>query len=182
MKGKQNNLKSVDNLDDFSVVFFFFNILFLLYEKKAILNTINGLELFYRSLFVGAIIASIFLVILNYKNPLFYSQSKRKLILNFQIFMSIAFFTATTTNLINCKLADDILICKNYSIQKINYETGNGRHYSNAKIDLKLENNQNQTFEIDIDLYLQLLGTGEIKLCKRKGIFGYDYVTRFESK
>ncbi len=160
--------KKQDNLNDFSIVFFFFNLLFLLYEKTAILNTINGLELFYKSLFVGAIIATIFLAILNYENPLFYSVSKRKLILNFQVFMSIAFFTATTANLINRKLADDIVICKNYSIQKINYEGKSGRSHSNPKINLKLENNQNQTFEIDIDLYLQLLGTGKVKLCKIK--------------
>lgn len=173
--------KKQDNLNDFSIVFFFFNLLFLLNEKTAILNTINGLELFYRSLFVGAIIATIFLVILNYENPLIYSVSNRKLILNFQIFMSIAFFTVTMTNLINRKLANDIVICKNYSIQKINYEGGSERHHSSPKIDLKLENNQNQIFEIDIDLYLKILGTGEIKLCKRKGFFGYYYVTKFKS-
>ncbi len=182
MKNIQTKDNGLNNLDDFSVVFFFFNLLFLLYEKKAILYTINGLELFYRSLFVGAIIATVFLVFLNYENPLFYSQSKRKLILNFQIFMSIAFFIATTVNLLNRKLTDDIVICKNYSIQKINYEGGSGRSRSDPTIDLKLEHNQNQTFEIETDLYLQLLGTGKVKLCKSKGIFGYDYVTKFESK
>jgi len=82
---------------------------------------------------------------------------------------------------INTNISNEI---EKQQTNKINYKKiSKGRKgVRNYELFIKTEYDNNERLDVKKDLYEAIRDDNEIVLTLRKGIFGYDYITEFETK
>jgi hypothetical protein len=141
-------------------------------------NTIGGYNLFWKLVFLSLIFNSLIVVILRrYLNPNGESNSNTIFCIclcTFMLIPSVGIFINTRisnetenqqTNIINSK--------------KISKSSKGVRNY---ELFIKTKYDNNERLEVQKQLYEAIKEDNEIVLTLRKGILGYDYITKFDTK
>ncbi len=173
---KKESVKPFDNfVYFFSMTLFFVAIVFQICMSWWTENTIFGMKLFWQSAIVGIFIALLLTAILKWKSPSIYYESDRRISVHFGLFFGFAIFLPALTGFTNHIFADKTVNCINY---KIDHLSKGGKRNRTSYLYLIMEG-QEQRFKIKSVLYDELLSMPEVKLCIRKGKFGYDFVEEF---
>jgi len=160
----------------FAPIFFFGSLVFAVFEMQNTDNTIHGLSLFWRSGFLGIIIATIFTIIIKNKSPSVYFESKRRYVVHFGLYMGFFLFTPALASFINHTFADNNLSCENFEV--VRKSTGGSKHNSNWLF-LRIKDDTIERFDVPGELFDKVSEGGEVQLCLKQGAIGYRVVTEF---
>jgi len=141
-------------------------------------NTIGGYNLFWKLVFLSLIFNSLIVIILRrYLNSNGESKSNNVFCIclcTFMLIPSVGIF-------INTNISNEI---EKQQTNIINYKKiSKGRKgVRNYELFIKTEYDNNERLDVKKDLYEAIRDGNEIVLTLRKGIFGYDYITKFDTK
>lgn len=161
----------------FSNYFFGASLIFMLFEIRKIDNTILGTQLFWKSGFIGILIALIITLIIKRTNPSVYHLSSRRYVVYFGLFIGFFLFTIAFSSFINHFFCDKTISCKDYEIKR---KSKGGKKDQESWLFLKIENNIEERFDVTESIYDLTNEGGEIQLCTKKGKLGYEFVTEFK--
>jgi len=161
-------------------VFILISFILLIIESNDIENTINGLNLFWASCFIGIVLATIIIVILESKFIPYFKNTNSN-----STYISLCFgffiFTPGITNFINSSFLDNVETKReNYHINRkeISYS---GKSSSNSYyLFVEMKNKSEERFHITKEIYDKFYDNGIVVLCTKKGRLGYELVTKFE--
>lgn len=152
-------------------------VIFQLFTQLWTENTIFGMRLFWISMALGVFTSFILIFLLKWISPSVYLNEKRRLSVYLGLFLGFAIFTPALAAFINHKFSESSVVCRVYQVEsKSKGSKGNRTNY----IEINIENKMEQ-FIIDRDVYDNIETKGQIELCTRKGILGYEFVTEFKA-
>lgn len=161
----------------FANIFFLASLVLMLFEIRMIDNTLNGMDLFWKSGFVGVLFAILVTILLKKTNPSVYFESKRRFVVHSGLFIGFFLLFSASGSFVNHYFTDASENCDTYLI--VDKSIG-GRKKSSHLIFLKLKNNTEERFDVRKAFYEQVEVGEYCKLCTRKGKLGYYFVTRFK--
>jgi hypothetical protein len=141
-------------------------------------NTIGGYNLFWKLVFLSLIFNSLFVVILNsYLNSNDGSKSNNIFCIclcTFMLIPSVGIF-------INTKISNEI---EKQQTNIINHKkiSKSSKGVRNYELFIKTQYDSNERLDVKKELYEAVKDENEIVLTLRKGILGYDYITKFDVK
>ena len=162
----------------FSAVFFCIAAVFLVFEIRRIDNTLNGMKLFWVAGFSGIGVATILTILLKWKTPSVYHESKRRYAIHFGLFVGFFLLLPAIASFTNHYFAKETVTCKNYPVDR---KSMGGKRNQSSWLFLKLENGDEERFDVSRNFYDKVSEGGQVKLCTKKGKLGFDFVTNFKT-
>ena len=105
-------------VNSFAMTLFFVAVVFQICVSWWTQNTIFGLKLVWYSVLIGFIIAVFTTIILKLKRPSIYYDSNRRITVHFGLFLGFCILTPALTIFINHIFANNLVSCKNYTIEE----------------------------------------------------------------
>lgn len=166
-------------VENFVGGFFFTGLIFQIFEIEKIDNTIDGIELFWNSAFIGLLLAVLITAILKKIQPSVYHESKRRYTVYFGLFIGMFLWVTAATNFINHYYAEEVVTCTSYTISR---KSKGGKSNEASWLFLEIKPKDIQRFDVDASLYDSVTEGGQVELCTQKGKFGYEYVVEFKTQ
>lgn len=161
----------------FANAFFFFGLVFGIFEIKRIDNTIGGSRFFWTYALTGVLIAAVTTAILKLKSPSVYYESSRRFTVHFGLFLGFFLIVPATASFLNRYLSDNRIDCKEYKI--VRKSTG-GKSNESSWLFLQIDRHD-ERFDVSRDLWNNVIEGGLVVLCTQKGRLGYDFVEEFKT-
>ena len=150
----------------------------ILFEARAIDNTIHGTNFFWLWAFVGLALAFITTIILKKISPSVYHESGRRYTVYGGLFIGFFFLIPAIASLINQNFGKINKNCTSYLLVRMHI---GGKRDNHCYLDINLDNQLEERFEVSRKFYEQISEGEMIHLCTRRGILGYEYVEEFKS-
>ncbi|NBW36209.1 MAG: hypothetical protein EBR30_14545 [Cytophagia bacterium] len=160
----------------FAMTLFLSGLILEIFEIGRIDNTLNGVELFWIFGLVGISIALLLTILLKKISPSIYHESSRRYSVHFGLFIGLFLLLPAIASFVNHSFAEQTAYCTEYKV--ISKSTG-GRRNNSSWIFLKVSENE-ERFEVNRTFFNSVSNGQTIKLCKKKGKLGYDFVTEFK--
>jgi hypothetical protein len=162
----------------FSMTLFFVGLVFEVFEIRTIDNTINGMSLFWKSAFLGLIIAFLSILFIKSFSPTVFDESNRRYSVYLGLYLGFFLFVPAFASFLNHYFADEKMECKSFEIIRKNK---GGKRNTSSLLHIKIDPESEERFEVSKQFY-ELVAEGEkIKLCTIKGKLGYHFVEKFET-
>ena len=156
---------------------FFSGIVFEIFEIRVIDNTINGTGLFWKSGLLGISIAAMLILFLKKISPSVYNESDRRFSIFFGLHIGLFLLIPAIISFINHKFSQDSEVCLNYDVTR---KSIGGKRNESSWIFLKMNDKNDERFEVSRDFYNTVEEGKKIQLCTKTGTFGYSFVTDFK--
>ena len=160
----------------FAPVFFFAGLVFEIFEIRRIDNTIRGTSLFWTYAIIGVLIAIVVTAMLKHKSPSIYSDSSRRFVIHFGVFLGFFLIVPAIASCVNHCFNERSIDCNEYKI--VRKSTG-GKRKRSSWIFVQI-NGRVERFDVARDFWNGLNERGLVVLCTKKGRLGYDFVERFK--
>lgn len=162
----------------FSMTLFFGGLVFEVFEIRMIDNTINGMNLFWKSAFLGVIMAFLSIVLIKSISPTVFDESNRRYSVYLGLYLGFFLFLPASASFLNHYFADEKMECKNFEIIRKNK---GGKRNTSSLLFLKIGPESEERFEVSKEFYERVTEGEQIKLCTIKGKLGYDFVEKFKT-
>lgn len=154
---------------------FFLSLLFEIYEGRTIENTIRGFHLFWFSALSGLTLAVIISILLKTFSPTLYFDSKRRVTVNFGLFVGCFLFMPALASFVNEKHFEGEN-CKSYNVIRKSIASSKLKEHW-VFLDI---NGIEERFSVSTVIYNNVNVNDSLKLCTQKGILGYEVVKEFK--
>lgn len=143
-------------------------------------NTVHGLELIFYSGLFGFCIVAILLFIIYFIYPRILGLRRRKESNIIGLLISVSFLAAASSVYINRIWTKDVEKCYNFEIVKLSAEKIRKSDRFHMAY-LKKTNNSIESVNVSEELYNQLEVGDNISVCLKRGILGYEFISRVDS-
>ena len=166
---------------------FFMALIALVFEIDAIENTLRGVQFFLIAGFAGVLLAVVVIVVMIKVFPALFpeyytvnSSSPALFLVNLvrnpivqALLLGLFFLAPAVASFANRRFARAEEICRNYPVVK----KMDARRSRALWLWLKTDERSEERFTVDLDCFNLAREGGQVVLCTRKGVLGYEFVT-----
>jgi hypothetical protein len=160
----------------------FGGLILLIFEIKAIENTINGLKLVGFAGFLGIFLALFTTMELKKLNSSVYKAFDTRFIMYFGVFVGSFFLTLFAASILNRTFATKNKRARIYTIHSKFTGNKTGREIMNPFwLFLNIEEQGEERFDVPESIYRHVKEGDYVLLYTSRGLLGFDFVTEFKS-
>jgi hypothetical protein len=179
LKNVKENKKTSKAMNYFYSYMFLGGLVPLMFEINKISNTINGMELFWKSSIIGIFLAFLVSIVLKKVNPSIFLDSDLRINLYAGLFVGLFLLCPAIASFINHFNLNGQVKYQTFKILDKGDSTRKGISYT---LFLDMGDNNEEKFEIPENFYPKVRKGDNIILGSKKGNLGYDFVVEFYKK
>ncbi|GAO27941.1 hypothetical protein [Geofilum rubicundum] len=159
-----------------SMIIFFVGLLSQIFVLRRIDNTIDGLNLYLISGFVGMVLAFVIILTLKSYSPTIYDESNRRLSIIMSLIIGLFLLFPALACVVNESSSESEILNEKYLvINKGSSSTKNKEHYLYLNI-----KGDNQRVTVSKSFWQNVEEGKTISLSTKKGLFGFRYIIEFK--